>query len=139
MLITFLASQEYVEHNLRHVVILLCFKVTFSGLLNTLDGVASTEERIVFMTTNYLDRLDPALIRPGRVDVKQEIGYAEADQIERMFRRFYPQESCSNARRFAQNVIHLGELKSIAQIQGYFMLHKNSPEAALDNVNDLRD
>ena len=31
-------------------------RVTFSGLLNTLDGVASTEARIVFMTTNYLER-----------------------------------------------------------------------------------
>ena len=114
-------------------------RVTFSGLLNTLDGVASTEERIVFMTTNYLNRLDPALIRPGRVDVKQEIGYAEADQIERMFRRFYPQESDTNARQFARDVSNLGELKSIAQIQGYFMIHKNSPEAALENVKTLRE
>ena len=32
-------------------------RLTFSGLLNALDGVASTEARIVFMTTNYLDRL----------------------------------------------------------------------------------
>ncbi len=31
-------------------------RLTFSGLLNTLDGVASTEARIVFMTTNYLER-----------------------------------------------------------------------------------
>jgi hypothetical protein len=31
-------------------------RVTFSGLLNCLDGVASTEARILFMTTNYLDR-----------------------------------------------------------------------------------
>ena len=37
--------------------------VTFSGLLNTLDGVASSEERLIFMTTNHLERLDPALIR----------------------------------------------------------------------------
>ncbi len=36
--------------------------VTFSGLLNMLDGVASTEERIVFMTTNHVERLDPALV-----------------------------------------------------------------------------
>lgn len=49
-------------------------RVTFSGLLNCLDGVASTEARILFMTTNYLERLDPALIRPGRVDVKEYIG-----------------------------------------------------------------
>lgn len=31
-------------------------RLTFSGLLNALDGVASTEARIVFMTTNYVDR-----------------------------------------------------------------------------------
>lgn len=48
--------------------------MTFSGLLNCLDGVASTEARILFMTTNYLNRLDPALVRPGRVDVKEYIG-----------------------------------------------------------------
>ena len=101
--------------------------------------MASTEERIVFMTTNYLNRLDPALIRPGRVDVKQEIGFAETGQIERMFRRFYPQESDANAKKFAHKVINLGEQKSIAQIQGYFMLHKNSPGAALENVNILRE
>lgn len=33
-------------------------RLTFSGLLNALDGVASTEARIVFMTTNYIDRYD---------------------------------------------------------------------------------
>lgn len=49
-------------------------RVTFSGLLNCLDGVASTEARILFMTTNYLERLDPALVRPGRIDVKEYIG-----------------------------------------------------------------
>jgi chaperone BCS1 len=46
-------SREYQSH------------VTFSGLLNVLDGVASTEERILFMTTNHIERLDPALIRTG--------------------------------------------------------------------------
>lgn len=49
-------------------------RVTFSGLLNCLDGVASTEARILFMTTNYLERLDPALVRPGRVDIREYIG-----------------------------------------------------------------
>jgi ATP-dependent 26S proteasome regulatory subunit len=40
-------------------------RLTFSGLLNAIDGVTSTEGRILFMTTNHVDRLDPALIRPG--------------------------------------------------------------------------
>jgi chaperone BCS1 len=39
--------------------------VTFSGLLNALDGVGAVEGRILFMTTNHMERLDPALIRPG--------------------------------------------------------------------------
>ena len=39
--------------------------VTFSGLLNAIDGVASQEGRIFIMTTNHIEKLDPALIRPG--------------------------------------------------------------------------
>src|SRR5207253_2725559 len=49
-------------------------ELTFSGLLNALDGVASPEGRIVVMTTNHVDKLDPALIRPGRADVKLYFG-----------------------------------------------------------------
>lgn len=63
--------------------------VTFSGLLNSLDGVASSESRIVFMTTNHVERLDPALIRPGRVDYIEELGDAEYDQVIKLFMRFY--------------------------------------------------
>ncbi|CAB4413218.1 unnamed protein product [Rhizophagus irregularis] len=51
--------------------------VTFSGLLNALDGVASSEERIIFMTTNHVELLDKALIRPGRIDVKELLGDAK--------------------------------------------------------------
>jgi len=60
-------------------------RVTLSGLLNCLDGVTSTEARIVFMTTNYIERLDPALIRPGRVDVKEYIGYCTTHQLGKLF------------------------------------------------------
>ncbi len=41
-------------------------RLTFSGLLNALDGVAAQEGRLVFMTTNHIERLNEALIRPGR-------------------------------------------------------------------------
>ncbi|KAJ9090724.1 hypothetical protein QFC19_009466 [Naganishia cerealis] len=63
--------------------------VTFSGLLNALDGVASSEERIIFMTTNHYNALDPALIRPGRVDVRELIDDAMPEQAERLFIKFY--------------------------------------------------
>ncbi len=64
-------------------------KITFSGLLNALDGVAAAEGRILFATTNHLERLDPALIRPGRIDRQVEIGFATTEQLRRMFVRFY--------------------------------------------------
>ena len=43
-------------------------RITFAGLLNALDGIRSQEGRILFMTTNHKDKLDPALLRPGRAD-----------------------------------------------------------------------
>lgn len=45
------------------------------GLLNVLDGVVDTPGRIVVMTTNVIDVLDDALIRPGRIDKKILLGY----------------------------------------------------------------
>ncbi|XP_058987948.1 mitochondrial chaperone BCS1-like [Musca domestica] len=111
-------------------------RVTFSGLLNCLDGVASTEARIVFMTTNYIDRLDPALIRPGRVDVQEYIGYCSKYQLIEMFKRFY--QDNEGAMNFADSVISTGKHVSPAQIQGYFMRYKTSPETeVISKVSEI--
>jgi cell division protease FtsH len=50
-----------------------------SGLLNALDGVSSREGRILFLTTNHPERLDPALVRPGRVEFHLHSPYPDAD------------------------------------------------------------
>lgn len=112
-------------------------RVTFSGLLNCLDGVASTEARIVFMTTNYLERLDPALIRPGRVDIKEFIGYCSRRQLERMYQNFYPEESLEKAREFATNVKSHKKDVSPAMIQGLFLRFKHSPLEVTENLSSL--
>lgn len=112
-------------------------RLTFSGLLNALDGVASAEARITFMTTNYLDRLDPALIRPGRVDMKELVDYCSAHQLTQMFIRFYPQESESRAGEFARQVISTGKPVSPAQVQGFFMMHKNDPDSVVKDCDKL--
>lgn len=113
-------------------------RLTFSGLLNALDGVASTEARIVFMTTNHVDRLDPALIRPGRVDLKEYVGYCSHWQLTQMFQRFYPGQAPSLAETFAERVLQATNQISPAQVQGYFMLHKNDPTGAIHNTETLR-
>jgi mitochondrial chaperone BCS1 len=65
-------------------------EISFSGLLNALDGVAAQEGRIIVLTTNHRDRLDPELIRPGRIDVAVELANATPDQLRRLFLRFFP-------------------------------------------------
>ncbi|KAK4417422.1 AAA-ATPase [Sesamum alatum] len=52
-------------------------KLTLSGLLNFIDGLWSIcgDERIIIFTTNHKDRLDPALLRPGRMDMHIHMGY----------------------------------------------------------------
>jgi chaperone BCS1 len=64
--------------------------LTLSGLLNALDGVAAAEGRILFATTNHLDQLDPALCRPGRMDVWIDFKNASKFQAEHLFRNFFP-------------------------------------------------
>ena len=82
-------------------------------------------------------RLDPALIRPGRVDVKQLIGYATGHQLVQMFRRFYPTQSEAAAREFSSTVLHQERTVSMAQIQGHFMFYKTDPAKALENIDQI--
>ena len=112
-------------------------RLTFSGLLNAVDGVTSTEGRIVFMTTNYVERLDPALIRPGRVDLKQCIGHCSHSQCMKMFVNFYPDQFTKDrslATVFADEVMKLDVPVSAAQVQGMFMFFKHDPHKAIENV-----
>lgn len=66
--------------------------VTFSGLLNVLDGQLSKQGLITILTTNFVDRLDRALKRPGRIDLIVHFDYATEEQINEMFLNFYPNQ-----------------------------------------------
>lgn len=65
------------------------FRLSLSGLLNILDGVASQEGRVLIMTTNHLDKLDKALIRPGRVDMTVTFGLADTNMTAAIFRAIF--------------------------------------------------
>ncbi|KAJ7083920.1 P-loop containing nucleoside triphosphate hydrolase protein [Mycena crocata] len=135
-------------------------QVTLAGLLNVLDSVASEEGRLTFATTNHIEQLDPALIRPGRMDLKIQYGLATSEQLEQMFDRFYPynEESLSEAgpsigcyfststglRLSASELAALAKQfaaaipaskYSIAQLQGYLLSSKNDPEGAVAGIS----
>jgi mitochondrial chaperone BCS1 len=109
--------------------------VTFSGFLNALDGVASGEERIIFLTTNHLDRLDPALIRPGRVDLAVRVDDADPEQARTLFANFYGNEKAEGdvpneveqlgvqLQEIVGDGIKTGRRISMAALQGTFIRH----------------
>jgi len=67
-------------------------KLNLSGLLNVLDGVVDTPERILIMTTNHPEHLDPALIRPGRIDKKILLGYMQPWNICPMIEHYFQEK-----------------------------------------------
>ena len=83
---------------------------------------------------NHLQRLDPALIRPGRVDVIHQIGHATPSQARRMFLKFFPAQDA-----LAHEFVHRldGSPISMALLQSYFMLHRSSAEDACSSAAEL--
>ena len=126
--------------------------VTFSGLLNAIDGVASAEERVLFLTTNHIDRLDSALIRPGRVDMTIRLGEATRWQAGKLWERFYGEldHQGSGKGKFLQQLERLGLVESedgtklvsgmslsTATLQGLFLNNKDNMEKAIAMAPDL--
>lgn len=108
-------------------------EITMTSLLNAIDGIGSTEGRILFLTTNHPDRLDPALVRPGRIDYRIGLDHATPDQSKQMFIWFFrgaADASCveSMANDFAA-MIPGGT--SPAEIQEHFLRHRFDPDGAV--------
>ncbi|KAL8753553.1 MAG: hypothetical protein Q9184_005390 [Pyrenodesmia sp. 2 TL-2023] len=74
--------------------------ISLSGLLNAIDGVASHEGRVLLMTTNFPEKLDEALIRPGRIDKRIFFTKATHSQMTELFIRMYsPDAEATNSSR----------------------------------------
>lgn len=92
--------------------------VSFSGILNVLDGMARKNGLITFLTTNYRNRLDTALIRPSRIDYIMTFKKITEEQIKSMFTRFFP-ESIEKLDKFISKTSHL-EFRTCV-LQQFFM------------------
>lgn len=63
--------------------------LTLSGILNTLDGMSSLNGSIIFMTTNCIESIDPALLRSGRVDSVMELPLLKGSTVKDYFSKIY--------------------------------------------------
>lgn len=65
-------------------------QITLSGLLNFIDGLWSScgDQRIIVFTTNHKDRLDPALLRPGRMDLHIHMSYCTFSGFKTLARNY---------------------------------------------------
>jgi hypothetical protein len=67
--------------------------ISNSALYNALDGVVTPHGLITIMTTNHIDRLDPALLRSGRADVMVELGLPHWTEVQNLWNIFFPDEA----------------------------------------------
>jgi chaperone BCS1 len=71
--------------------------ITLSSLLNLMDGIAEDEGRILIMTSNHWNKLDPALVRPGRIDIEIEMGCIDenilTEYIQKQYSKRIPKSS----------------------------------------------
>ena len=64
-------------------------ELTLYFILNVIDGIRETPGRILMITSNHYDKLDPALIRPGRIDISLEMKNASIPIIEEIVEHYY--------------------------------------------------
>jgi hypothetical protein len=96
--------------------------VSFSGILNVLDGIGRKNKLITFMTTNYKNRLDKALRRPGRIDFTLHFDYSSEEQIKKMYEKFFPNQ-LNNWDKFYEKISHYQLTTAI--LQKFFFEHLN--------------
>jgi hypothetical protein len=111
--------------------------LTYSGVLNAIDGVSSGHGTLLIMTANHPECLDPALIRPGRVDVRVLIDNPSGPLVKEIFNRFYPATSFPQASELATKLATLFTERrlSMATIQGELMRERHNPVRAFEALS----
>lgn len=112
--------------------------ITFSGLLNALDGITTNENLICFITTNYKNHLDSALLRPGRIDYIMQFDYSTKEQIQDIFRDFTNCEDIDKIQEFYKACAALKIKFSTALLQQYLIQYMDQPDEAISNVEKMK-
>ena len=110
--------------------------ISFSALLNTLDGIAFRDEMISIMTTNYECNLDAALKRPGRIDKCINFTFATKEQTRFMYQNFFPEHK-ETFDDFYKTVKRLKY--TTALLQQYFMYHMDNFEGLSEGLDEFKE
>ncbi|KAG8702515.1 hypothetical protein FRC11_011430, partial [Ceratobasidium sp. 423] len=103
--------------------------VTLAGLLAAIDGVAAQEGRLLFATTNHIEVLDPALTRPGRMDVHVEFRLASKWQAKQLFKSFFPPVAPSDSSRMDEPELEEKVSQSVTGSSGSTLVESEAPRS----------
>ena len=107
--------------------------ISFSGILNFLDGAGRKHGMICFLTTNYIDRLDNALKRAGRIDYILSFDYITKNQIKNMYTKFFP-DQLDNLDEFLEKLYYYKFTTAILQD---FFFRNRTEKSILAKINKL--
>lgn len=106
-------------------------QVSFSCILNTLDGLQRKHGLMTFMTTNHKDELDEALTRPGRIDMSIKFDFATKEQIKSMFDNFLPKQ-----KKIFSKFYHKIEMRKVSTaVLQKFLFERRECENILEHMD----
>lgn len=103
--------------------------VTLDDLLNLIDGIYETSGRVLVITSNFYDKLDSALVRPGRIDITLRLDNASRHCIGEMYTKYYGKTLDDDTLQKIPDRLH-----SSASIVNTYVSHPNDPELFLQEI-----
>ena len=103
--------------------------ITLDDILNIWDGIQETPGRIMIISSNHYDKLDPALVRPGRIDITLEMKNASHEIISQMFQKYYTKPINKTLLKTITN-----DFYSPAEIINIYLAHKNDPAKFMERL-----
>ncbi len=87
--------------------------LNLSDILNSLDGLANVHGRILIGTTNHIETLDKALIRPGRFDLLLELNHVNKEVLKQFFEYYYPKDKINYKTLKLKSNISMADLQQM--------------------------
>ena len=103
--------------------------ITLDDILNLWDGIRENTGRIMIITTNHYDKLDPALIRPGRIDIALNLENASRTTIAEMYLHYYGVSIDQN-----DLVLIPDRFYSPAEVINFYVSNKDNPRGFIERL-----